>query len=78
LYHLVSSKKTLDLGTKYSPETACLPLKLNVGNFLEAIEMGAEIIIMIGGRGPCRLGYYAAVEQEILRDLGIPNRLYYS
>lgn len=67
----LSSKKTLDLGTKYSPETACLPLKLNVGNFLEAIEMGAEIIIMIGGRGPCRLGYYAAVEQEILRDLGI-------
>lgn len=65
------SKKTLDLGTKYSPETACLPLKINVGNFLEAIEMGAETIIMIGGRGPCRLGYYAAVEQEILRDLGI-------
>lgn len=64
------SKKTLSLGTKYSPETVCMPLKLNVGSFIEAIEMGADTILMIGGAGPCRLGYYAAVEQEILEDLG--------
>lgn len=63
------SKKTLNYGTKYSPETMCLPLKINVGNFIEAIELGAEAIVMIGGSGPCRLGLYGALEQEILVDL---------
>src|SRR5690554_5842020 len=63
------SKKTLDLGTKYSPETACLPLKINIGNFIEAIELGAEVVVMIGGVGPCRLGYYAPVEHQILQEL---------
>ncbi len=65
-----STKKTLNLGTKYSPESACLPLKINIGNFLEAIELGAEGIIMAGGSGPCRFGYYAQVQREILKDLG--------
>lgn len=65
------SKKTLDLGTKYSPETACLPFKINVGNYLEAIEMGAEGIVIVGGTGPCRFGYYGALQAEILADLGI-------
>lgn len=64
------SRKTLDLGVKYSPEYACLPFKINLGNFIEALEMGAEIIIMGGGCGPCRFGYYAEVQEAILRELG--------
>ncbi|NPV26267.1 MAG: CoA protein activase [Firmicutes bacterium] len=66
----VPSKKTLSLGTKYSPATACLPLKINIGNFIEAFELGADTIVMGGGWGPCRFGYYAEVEREILTDLG--------
>lgn len=64
------NKKTLELGTRYSPELACLPLKINVGNFLEAIEMGANTVVMAGGTGPCRFGYYGEVQKEILEDLG--------
>lgn len=64
------SKRTLELGVKYSPEFACLPLKINVGNFIEAMEKGADTIIMGGGWGPCRFGYFAQVEREILKDLG--------
>lgn len=64
------SKRTLDLGVKYSPEFACLPLKINVGNFIEAMEKGADTIVMGGGWGPCRFGYFAQVEREILKDLG--------
>jgi len=64
------TKKTLNLGTKYSPESACLPLKINIGNYLEAAELGADTIIMGGGVGPCRFGYYAEVQREILEDLG--------
>lgn len=65
------SKKTLSLGTQYSPEFACLPLKINLGNYLEAYEQGADTAIMIGGIGPCRIGYYGIIQQEILQDLGV-------
>ena len=64
------SKKTLDLGVQYSPEFACLPLKINLGNFIEALEMGADTIIMGGGCGPCRFGFYGEVQQELLREMG--------
>ena len=64
------SKKTLELGVKYSPEFACLPLKINIGNFIEALEIGADTIVMAGGIGPCRFGYYGEVQREILTSLG--------
>ena len=64
------TQKTLDLGVKYSPEFACLPLKINVGNYIEALEKGADTILMGGGVGPCRFGYYGEVERKILKDLG--------
>ena len=37
-----TSKKTLSLGTQNSPEAICLPYKLILGNFIEAIEGGAD------------------------------------
>ncbi len=67
----MSSKKTLSIGTQHSPEYACLPLKVNIGNFIEAYEMGADTIVMAGGVGPCRFGYYAQLQREILGDLGM-------
>lgn len=70
-----NSKKTLDLGIKYSPEFACLPLKINLGNFIEALERGADTIVMGGGCGPCRFGYYGEVQQAILKELGYDVRM---
>jgi Uncharacterized protein conserved in bacteria len=64
------SSKTLEIGTKYSPETACLPLKVNIGNYIQSIEMGADTVIITGSCGPCRFGYYGIVEEEILKSLG--------
>ena len=64
------TKKTLDLGTRYSPEFACLPFKLTLGNMIEALELGANAIFMPGGAGPCRFGYYDAVQNLILKELG--------
>jgi predicted nucleotide-binding protein (sugar kinase/HSP70/actin superfamily) len=64
------SKRTLELGIRYSPEFVCLPFKINLGNYLEAMDQGAEAILMAGGWGPCRFGYYAQVERDILQDLG--------
>lgn len=69
------SKRTLSLGTQHSPEFACLPLKINMGNFIEAYELGADTIVMAGGVGPCRFGYYAEVQREILQDLGYDMKM---
>ncbi|NPV90357.1 MAG: CoA protein activase [Firmicutes bacterium] len=69
------TRRTLSLGTQYSPEFACLPLKINLGNFIEAYEMGANTVVMSGGWGPCRFGYYAQVQREILKDLGCPMEM---
>lgn len=65
-----TSKRTLDLGMKYSPETVCLPFKVMLGNFIEALEQGADTLVTCGGVGPCRLGYYAEVQRGILQNLG--------
>ncbi|ADD02890.1 conserved hypothetical protein [Thermoanaerobacter mathranii subsp. mathranii str. A3] len=65
-----STNKTLTLGVRNSHEFVCLPFKINVGNFIEALDKGADTIIMLGGIGPCRFGYYGQVQKEILKDLG--------
>ncbi len=65
-----NTKRTLDLGVRYAPEYCCLPLKIVLGNFIEAIEKGADTIIMVGGWGPCRFGYYAEIQRMILKSLG--------
>ncbi len=69
------SSETIRLGVRHSPECACFPLKMNVGNYIEAARLGAQAVVMVGGIGPCRLGYYAEVQREILADLGIDLEL---
>ena len=62
------TKKTIELGSKYSPDYVCVPFKYNLGNFIESIEQGANIILQAGGG--CRYGYYAELQEQILKDLG--------
>ena len=61
------TKKTIELGAKYSPDSVCLPFKYNLGNFIEALEKGANILFTAGGG--CRYRYYAEVTETILKDL---------
>lgn len=65
-----TSKKTLSIGTKNSPEAICLPYKLVLGNFIEAIEAGADMVVMISSPGICRLGEYGRSAKNALDDLG--------
>lgn len=62
------TKHTLEIGTKYSPEAACIPFKYSLGNFIEALEQGANVIVQAGGG--CRMGYYGEVQKAILSKLG--------
>lgn len=61
---------TLNIGTQYSPESICLPLKVNVGNIMEAIKEGADTVVFSGSCGPCRFGYYSILQKEIFKELG--------
>lgn len=69
-----TTKKTLELGSKYSPDTVCIPFKYNLGNFIEALDNGATIILQAGGG--CRYGNYAEVQEKILKDLGYDFKFY--
>lgn len=64
------TKETLSLGSRYSPEFACLPLKVNIGSYLQVLPQKPDVIFMAGGIGPCRFGLYGEVQKEILHSLG--------
>jgi predicted nucleotide-binding protein (sugar kinase/HSP70/actin superfamily) len=72
----LSSRRTLDLGTRYCPEMVCAPCKLIFGNYVEALEAGAEGLIMFGGPGTCRLGYALREQERLLRQWGYSFRSY--
>jgi predicted nucleotide-binding protein (sugar kinase/HSP70/actin superfamily) len=69
-----TSRNTLTLGVLHSNESICLPFKIILGNFIEALQMGADTIVMVGSGPPCRLGLYDLVQKVILEDMGLHYR----
>ncbi|MDD3013733.1 MAG: hypothetical protein PHC34_08540 [Candidatus Gastranaerophilales bacterium] len=65
-----NNRETLTLGTRYSAETVCLPYKMNLGNYIHALEAGANVLLMFQAPGTCRLGNYASMAESTLRELG--------
>lgn len=66
----LSTDRALEIGSAYASEFICAPLKINIGNYVESIEKGADTILITGSNGPCRFGYYGIMEKEILKDMG--------
>jgi predicted nucleotide-binding protein (sugar kinase/HSP70/actin superfamily) len=64
------TSRTIDLGALHAPEFVCLPFKVNLGDNLRALEMGADTLAMVSGMWACRFGYYGRVQHQILRDAG--------
>jgi predicted nucleotide-binding protein (sugar kinase/HSP70/actin superfamily) len=64
------SRRTLDIGLQYSPEALCIPCKLLFGNYVEAAELGASEIVMIGGPNTCRLGYTVGQHVNQINKIG--------
>lgn len=60
--------KTLEIGTNISPEFVCMPFKYTIGTFVEGLNKGADTLIQLGGG--CRYGYYAELQEEVLRNMG--------
>lgn len=66
------TKRTLELGSRFSPDFVCAPFKYCLGSYIEALEAGATLLVQTGGE--CRLGYYGEMHEQILRDLGYEFR----
>lgn len=60
------SQRTVELGSLHSPEGVCLPYKINMGNFLEGLDQGADTLVTMCGAGKCRFGFYGAVQKIAL------------
>ena len=66
-----TNSKTITEGVKIAPEMYCLPLKVNLGNYLSAIKNGANTIFMTtASGGSCRLRYYGVTQEKILKEAG--------
>ena len=63
-----TTKRTLEIGSRHSPDMICTPFKTTLGNFIEAAEQGANAFIMPGFG--CRLGFYDILQKQILEELG--------
>ena len=62
------NKRTLELGSKNSPDYVCSPFKYCMGCYLEALDLGANCLMQI--YGGCRLNFYGELNAQILHDMG--------
>jgi len=65
-----TSSRTREVGEYSTNESVCLPLKIILGNMADALERGADTVIMIGSGPPCRLGMYDRVLKMALEEMG--------
>lgn len=65
-----NNKKVLELGVKHSMETICIPYKLNIANYIMALEAGVNTLLMFQAPGACRFGNYTKAASQVLKDLG--------
>ena len=76
------TNETIALGARYSPEGICLPFKVIIGNYLQAIEKGANCVVFYinskagskkhggGGGGMCRFRHYGHLQQLVMKKAG--------
>ncbi len=65
---------TMETGSKHSPDFVCAPFKYTLGSLINGLENGADILLQFGGG--CRYGYYASLQEEILKNLGYKFKMY--
>ena len=66
-----ATRRTMDIGTENSTDYVCAPFKHILGDYVEALEAGADVLVQFTGY--CRLSYYGELQEMILRDMGYDN-----
>ena len=64
------SKRSIELGSELVPEFVCFPLTATLGQMREILDAGANTLFMVGGKGRCRLGWYAQIQEQLLQRAG--------
>lgn len=65
-----NTNEALEIGVKNSIEGICLPYKLNLANYIMALEKGANTLMMFQAPGSCRFGNYTKMAQKTLEKMG--------
>jgi len=65
----------VSLGKDIAPEFICYPMVTLIGQMRYHAERGLRKVLMVQGKGRCRLGWYAQVMEEILRRQGYDLRV---
>lgn len=63
-------RQSLERGSAHSPEGMCMPFKTILGDLLYGLDHGADVILFGESCGQCRQGYFGALHDEILHELG--------
>ena len=63
-------KKIIEKGVLFSPEMMCFPYKLVLASFIDALERGADTLIMYNSQGFCRYRCYYVMAEMALKQLG--------
>lgn len=70
-----TTKQCVELGHEIAPEFVCFPFTATLGQMRYLLDHGANTLLMVGGKGYCRLGWYAQVQEQLLRNLGYDFQL---
>ncbi|HHY16452.1 MAG TPA: hypothetical protein GX524_00095 [Firmicutes bacterium] len=70
------SDDIVNSGKELAPEFICYPMVTLLGQMRSLIEQGISRIIMVQGKGKCRLGWYAQVMGEILNRAGFSVQIF--
>jgi len=68
-----TTDKTIQIGVRNTASMICFPIKPTLGNLAEALDNGANTLLMYDSRGQCRLRHYAKIQELALREMGYNN-----
>ncbi len=74
------TRKTLEIGRKYTSGKECVPMTITLGLLVERVENEPDpnrhfAFVMPGGRGPCRFGNYNHLHKVAMERLGYDKRV---
>jgi predicted nucleotide-binding protein (sugar kinase/HSP70/actin superfamily) len=70
-----TTQTCIEMGRALAPEFVCFPFTATLGQLHYLLEHGANTLLMVGGKQYCRLGWYAQVQEKLLRKLGYDFQL---
>lgn len=71
-----TTDETIKRGSKYSANMMCIPFKVTLGNYIEALDLGANTLIAYDTEGTCRFRQYNKLHEFVLSGLGYDFKMF--